>query len=92
MDMHANAPEALTCPGCGASLAWVTANDLRRVRFAWRCLPGQEPKTYELRCVDCKRLVIVYERGSGLALVRDQSRALGTVRNAEREDFEDADE
>ncbi|MCW5833928.1 MAG: hypothetical protein KIS78_16125 [Labilithrix sp.] len=55
------------CPGCGASLAWVTSRDLRPVqaRFIFRCRPGQEPRIYELRCRACNRLLVVVKRPDG---------------------------
>jgi hypothetical protein len=48
------------CPGCGASLAWITKQDLRFVGVVpSRCLPGREPRAYEVRCRDCKRVLTV---------------------------------
>lgn len=75
------------CPGCGASFAWVTRASLREVAFDWRCRPGHHPKTFELRCRDCKRLSIVYDAGDGtLAFVPNQDDAVRVARDRARED------
>ncbi len=75
------------CRACGASLPWVRKEDLREVAFDWRCRPGHHPRTFELRCRDCKRLSVVYEASGGqLAFVSDQAGALRQVRDRARDD------
>jgi hypothetical protein len=83
----AAAPVEVRC-SCGVSLEPSRAEDLRRVSFPWRCAPGKEPKTYELRCRSCRRLLIVYKTREGeLAMVPDQESALRQVRERTRDEI-----
>jgi hypothetical protein len=89
IDLHAKRePQKLeTCPGCGASLAWVTRRDLRRVhaKFVFRCRPGHEPRFHELRCRDCNRLLIIVETHDGGLSASHGRDALAAIRAAERD-------
>src|SRR6516225_5865114 len=86
VDLGDPAP-AQACPRCGTSLDPIAKLDLRRVAFQWRCAPGREPRTYELRCPTCKRLLVVYETRDGrLAPVPDQESALRSVRDRARDE------
>jgi hypothetical protein len=82
-------PRVHACPACGAELDGVREADLRRVPFAWRCAPGREPTTYELRCPGCRQLIVVSRAAAGgLSVVPDQRAALAAVKQLEREEPE----
>lgn len=92
-DMKARPPSRpFVCSGCGASLDWVTTRDLRRVHdVVWRCAPGKQPETFEVRCRDCSRLLLVYSvQGAPLEVLRDENGATRrAVVEATRERAED---
>ena len=86
VDLESPPPRAQECPWCGASLHPIDPRDLRQVAFAWRCLPGKEPKTYELRCRSCARLLIVCEsRQGGLVPTRDPEQSLRVATDLARD-------
>jgi hypothetical protein len=90
VDVEELGPAALTtCPGCGAALSSVKRAELRPIaHILFRCRPGQHPRAFEARCGACGRVLILYETGSGLALVPgDQGELLRRVSELDRQDL-----
>jgi hypothetical protein len=59
IDLENATPVPIVCSGCGTSLVPIARRGLVRVAFPWRCVPGKEPKTDELRCQSCSRRLVV---------------------------------
>lgn len=77
----------VSCPGCGASLSCVTKSDMRPVAQSGCRCAGRHRRAFELRCPDCRRIVLMLETSSGgLAVMPgDQGASLRHMRDRDRE-------
>lgn len=65
----------VACPSCGASLSGIAAADLRPITVQWRCLPGQEPHSFEVDCPACRKRALLHIRDRRLWFATDESAA-----------------
>jgi hypothetical protein len=54
------------CPRCASPFSALRADDLRRMHVAWRCAPGEEPSSFDVRCPACGAVSLVHVSRDGV--------------------------
>lgn len=71
-------------------MSWVNRDDLERVHIQFRCLPGQHPQAYEVRCRVCATRLVGLFKGDAFELLREQAASLAELETRERDNVADA--